>query len=323
MSFQPPRRLTTRRGFLGLGAATLVLPALSACGALTGPRPDPVIAALHALASSDLAALEQLGTEAEATAAVRRTQLAALQREIQRSCGTAGDGTTPQQCLDTNVQAAPVSANKAALIVSSARTSPLLREAFEQRSALEEDYAARLAVAVDAGCVIAARAAGASWESLEPQWGDVDMGSLIGGAQEYLEAALQAEYATIYGLGLAAEVPAALTEALSSRADRHRRLRDAIIAVYRASEIEPPVAAPAYRELPGGVDHRSAPIAFAAALEWHASQAWEAVARYARSAEVRAFALQAAGVVAAGAAGLDQVEQPSQELEALPGLAPS
>lgn len=301
------------------------LPALAACTHLTPPRPDRGVEVLRALAARDA----QLLSDAEVDlSALRSAQQTALGTEITRACGTHKDGKPVEQCgSDVQLPATLPQAATAADILADSRGNTALVEALDG-SALREDYPARLATAVDGGLVLALRVAGAEWDDLVPavpvtqESGE----NLAKGAEDQLGAALQAEYMLIYGTGLAAahSTGEALT-AVMARAERHRLLRDRAREIMEASGLAVPEGAAGYSSADAGSGAADGtevpspgdtPMEYLAAIERYCAQAWEDAFKVAKEAPMRLFALQAAGVAAAGSAALS-----ANNVEPLPGLS--
>lgn len=307
-----------RRAFLAASLTALSAPALTSCADLVAPRPDGTIEVLHALANRDVKNLEEVqgqGSAATAVAEIRAAQAEALAAEITRACGTLKDGRAPEKCGEAvALPAAQPAPDDLVAMIDSSRSSRAILDSLASRGTLREDYDARLATAVDGGLVLAARLAGAKWEDLVPQPPTGE--SLLRDAESQLTDALQAEYALIYGLGVVApHVTGDDATAVEARGVRHRLLRDAAIALFAQEELQAPSAAAGYsatKEAPAPDD---APIDYLIALERHCAQAWEDVVKAAKEAPTRLFALNAAGISAAGASSLA-----GDATQALPGL---
>lgn len=301
----------SRRGFLGAALALGTLPALSACSSLVAPRPDYGVEVLGALASRDAKVLNDADAD---LAALRQTQLTALNEEITRACGTRKDGKPVEECGTDDAIDVPLPPNATPKdVLMDARSNVALTDCLENRNTLRADHTARLATAVDGGLVLGLRAAGADWEELIPA---VPVGDgLTADAEEQLSTALKAEYMLIYGVGVAAPATTAdTTSALMARGDRHRTLRDRARKVLEASGAEVPEGAAGYmpKDVPSPQEK---PVEYITALERYCAQAWEDVFKAAKNGALRLFALQAAGVAAGGAAAMA-----GNELEPLPGL---
>lgn len=304
-------RTLSRRGFLAAAFAVGSLPALSACSHLVAPRPDYAIEVLHALAARDAHLLIDANPD---LAAVRSAQVTELDKEITRACGAHKDGKPVDECgSDVAAPASLATGAHAKVLLTDSRNNPVLAKALDSRTALREEHTARLATAVDGGMVLALRAAGAEWEELVPLIpSDRDE---ISGAEEQMTKALQAEYMMIYGVGVAApHVGGDTTTALLARGERHRILRDRARLILEDSDVEVPESAPGYMP-EDAPSPDTAPVDYMIALERYCAQAWEAVLLAANNPRMRMFALQAAGVAAAGAAALG-----GNNLEPLPGL---
>ncbi len=304
-------RTFTRRGFLAAALTVGALPALSSCSHLVAPRPDYAIEVLRALASRDARALND---EYPDLAAVRSTQVTELDKEITRACGTRKDGKPVEECRsDVAVPGSLFAGADAKLLLTDSRNNPVLTKALDSRTALREKHTARLASAVDGGLVLALRTAGAEWEELVPAIpSDRDK---ISGAEEQLATALKAEYMVIYGVGVAApRVTGDATSAFMARGERHRIVRDRVRKIMEDAEVGVPASAPGYMP-EGAPSPDTAPVDYMIALERYCAQAWEDVLTAAKNAQMRLFALQAAGIAAAGAAALG-----GNNLEPLPGL---
>nr|WP_240393908.1 DUF4439 domain-containing protein [Corynebacterium lactis] len=318
-----PARPLCRRNFLAAALATLATPALASCTHLVAPRPDAAIEVLHALAARDAELLSGAKDAAEAgtVSQIRSAQAEKLGAEIARACGTLKDGNKPERCGD-DVHLGSTAADGSdpvALLIAS-RSDTALLDSLAQRSTLREDYQARLATATDGGVVLAARAVGASWKMLTPKApatpADGSGPNLLRGAEDQIAAALSAEYALIYGLGVAApHVGSDNREAVEARGERHRAIRDEVTALYGSQSLRAPAPAPGYSDAPGAPSPQDKPVEYLAALERSCAQAWEDVVKAAAEAPTRLFALQAAGLSAAGASALG-----GAELEPLPGL---
>lgn len=304
-------RTFSRRGFLTAALSVGSLPALSACSQLVAPRPDYAIEVLHALAARDAHLLIDGNP---ALAAVRSAQVTELDKEITRACGTRKDGKPVDECgSDVAVPGSLAAGADAKLLLTDSRNNPVLTKALDSRTALRERHAARLGTAVDGGLVLALRTAGAEWEELIPTVpSDRDE---ISGAEEQVATALQAEYMMIYGVGVAApRVGGDTTAALLARGERHRILRDRTRIVLEDADAEVPESAAGYMP-EDAPSPDTAPVDYIIALERYCAQAWEDVLLAANNPRMRMFALQAAGVAAAGAAALG-----GNNLEPLPGL---
>lgn len=308
-------RAISRRGFLAAALAVGTLSTLSSCAHLTSPRPDRGAEVLRALAARDKELFADSNAELEA---LRSAQNRVLEAEITRACGSRKDGKPVDEC-GSSVQLAsnlPPAATAADILTDSRSNTALLQVLDE--GALRENYAARLATAVDGGLVLALRSVGAQWQELLPTVPNAqEFGkNSVTGAEEQLATALRAEHMMVYGSGVvAARVSGERTTAVMARAERHRVLRDRCWELLTAADLEAPEPAAGYTST-GVPSPTDAPIEYLDALERYCAQAWEDVFKSARKAPLRLFALHAAGVSAAGAAALN-----GAEMEPLPGLA--
>lgn len=316
--FPFPHRLRTRRRVaVGSLLAALTLGVTAGCSSLTSPQPDPVLKQMLALSLRDA---ESVGGE---PADMRATQAEALQEEIARSCGTHRDGSAPEECVAPPAPAAEPTetpergvelSHQSQLLLNSLEPSEAMENALDDRNSLREDYSVYLASSVTGGIVLAARESGVEWSALAPVFPEGT--ELSGSDAELLTQALDAEYALIYGMGVAApRVDADRTLSTETSADRHRQIRDEVVRVLGGADEEIPVPAPGYRGTSDDRDVDENPVAYAAALEQSAAGAWRTVLAEARSPQVRQFALQAAGVSEAGAAVFN-----GQPVDALPGF---
>lgn len=297
---RPRLRRRTLIGAVGATFGALSL-AVSGCSTLTPPQPDPVIDHMLALSLRDADLLE--GQPAES----RDTQAQALEEEVARECGTHRDGSAPEECLALPAPAEDITpdgdvelSHQAQLLLNSLDPSDSMYDAMDSRDALREEYPAFLASSVTGGIVLAAREVGVTWNDLTPQFPEgTDVNS---SDADLLAQALDAEYALIYGMGVAApRVPAELSESTATSADRHRAVRDEVVRVLGVSGVDVPVPAPGYSGSVDGHDVDEDPAAFATALERSAAGSWRTVLLEAKSPQVRQFALQAAGLSEAGA----------------------
>lgn len=290
----PRTHQPTRRQVLagGAGLAALLLGA-GGCGALTLPSADDALMRMRALASRDAAALQ--GPAAQ----VRAAHAEALGAEITRSCGTRDDGSAPEGCGEAPAAPAPPSGAAPEEQLLGARLDPDLVEALDGRT-LRQDYNALLAAAVDGGIVLAARGLDVDWEDLVPAKPTGDIG---GKDADLLASALEAEYALVYGMGVAApRIDAEFQVSAGTSADRHRLLRDRVIAALDDAGRDIPPSSPGYAIADGAPDPDVDAAAFAGHLESAAADAWRHVLREASATAVRMTALGAAGLAQAGAA---------------------
>lgn len=284
-----------RRAFLlgatGLGGALAL--AAAGCTPIMAPSADPVVEAAWALALRDADALEGVTSE------VRRAQAAALAAEVSRSCGVLEDGSSPEECVATPspLPAVPSPADAERVLIDS-RSSQLLHDALGSGHSLDDPYEATLMSAVDGGIVLAARGLDVEWRDLVP--------AVVGEPLDEDDAApfadaLIAEYALVYGMGVASpRVSADLRASTSSSADRHRLLRDRVISMLDDAGIAAPLAEPGYATVDGAPSPDDDAAGFAATLEDVCAQAWRQALMNAKEPAARAFALQAAGLCHAG-----------------------
>lgn len=282
-------------GAAGLGGALTL--AAAGCTPITGPSADPVVEAAWALALRDAGVLGDASPE---VAGVRRTQADALAAEVSRACGVLEDGTSPEECVTapSPLPAAPSPAD-AVSVLRDSRGSSSLHDALSSGRALQDPYEATLLSAVDGGVVLALRGLEVEWRDLVPEY---DGGEAIDedDAAAFADA-LIAEYALVYGMGVAApRIAADFRESTSTSADRHRVLRDRVISALEDAGVPVPVAEPGYSVVDGAPDPEQDAAGFAAALEDSCAQAWRQALMAAKEPAARAFALQAAGLCHAG-----------------------
>lgn len=302
-------RTLPRRSFLvgaaGVaGAATL---ATAGCGSLLPPSADPVVRAAWALSLRDADLLS--GPAAEA----RAEQEGALSREVVRACGLREDGTSPEECVAAPdpLPAAPSPAGPAD-VLADARSSATLVDELGGRAAARDPYPANLLASVDGGLVLALRGLEVDWRELVPEPVEMDADD----AAVFADA-LRAEYALVYGMGVAApRVPGEYRQSTATSADRHRLLRDRVIGMAGGADVELPAAAPGYDVVDGAPDPETRAAEFAAHLEAACASAWRDAFIAAADPRARLFALQAAGLAHAGAAVFA-----GDGAAALPGLA--
>lgn len=290
-----------RRAFLagaaGLGGALTL--AAAGCSPISGPSADPVVEAAWELALRDV---DVLGDAAPAAADVRRTQADALAAEVTRACGVLDDGTSPEECVaaPSPLPAAPAPAD-AVTVLRDSRASSLLYDALSSGRALRDPYEAALVSAVDGGVVLSLRGLDVGWRDLVPEHTDEE--GIDGDDAAAFADALIAEYALVYGMGVAApRIAPELRESTATSADRHRMLRDRVISMLEDADVAVPVAEPGYSVVDGAPDPERDAAGFAAALEDSCAEAWRRALMEAKEPAARAFALQAAGLCHAGGA---------------------
>lgn len=306
-----------RRAFLagsaGLGGALAL--AAAGCAPIVPPSPDAVVEAAWALALRDAGVLESTAPDA---AAVRSRQAEALAKEVTRSCGVHEDGTVPEECAaaPSPLPAAP-SPSDAVRLLGDSRSHTSLHDALDSGRALREPYEAALVSAVDGGLVLALRGLGVEWDDLVPAY--VADEPLTEEDAAPVADALLAEYALVYGMGVAApRIDAAYRESTETSADRHRLLRDRVVAMLGDAGVPVPVPEPGYAVADGAPDPADDAAGFAAALEESCAQAWRVALTEAKRPAARMFALRAAGLCHAGGAVFR-----GEGTAALPGLAPA
>ncbi len=288
-----------RRAFLigaaGLGGAATL--AAAGCTPITGPSADPVVEAAWALALRDADVLAPSSAE---VAAVRRTQAESLAAEVVRACGVREDGTSPEECVaaPSPLPAAPSPAD-AETVLRDSRAASALHDALGQNRSLQDPYEAALLAAVDGGLVLALRGMRVDWGELVPELGGGE--PLDDDDAAPFADALIAEYALIYGMGVAApRIAAEYRRSTATSADRHRSLRDRVIGILEGAGVPVPVAEPGYSVVDGAPDPENDAAGFAAALEDSCAEAWRTALTAAKKPAARAFALQAAGLCHAG-----------------------
>ncbi|WP_448850978.1 DUF4439 domain-containing protein [Corynebacterium sp. 335C] len=297
---QPSLRRPTRRRVLagGAGLAVLLLGA-GGCSVLHLPEADDALQAMRGLAARDSAVLP--GHPGE----VRLAHAEALGAEITRSCGVREDGTRPEGCGDAPGAPAPAGGDPVGELTDSRGHASLLT-ALDGRRTLSDAYECELAAAVDGGIVLALRSLDVDWEDLvpDPAAAVAESGEgLSGDDADLLAAALEAEYALVYGMGVAApRIADDLRVSAGTSADRHRILRDRVIALLEDAGEEVPAAAPGYAVAAGAPDPDADAAGFARHLERTAAEKWRAVLAGSRTPALRLAALQAAGLSQAGAA---------------------
>ncbi|MFD5867184.1 DUF4439 domain-containing protein [Corynebacterium sp. NPDC060344] len=294
-----------RRAFLvgAAGAGGALALAAAGCAPITAPSADPVVEAAWALALRDA---DVLGDAASSAAETRAAQADALAAEVSRSCGVLEDGSSPEECVaaPSPLPAAPSPSEPVAVLAES-RGSGLLYDALGSGRALQDPYEAALVSAVDGGIVLALRGLGTEWADLVPELaggGDNEEDGVLDAddAAPFADA-LIAEYALIYGMGVAApRIGGELRQSTATSADRHRMLRDRVISLVEDAGADVPVAEPGYAVVDGAPDPESDAAGFAAALEDSCAQAWRQALLDAKKPAARAFALHAAGMCHAG-----------------------
>ena len=288
-----------RRSFLvgaaGLGGALTL--AAAGCTSIVAPSADPVVEAAWALALRDAPLLRDAAAPA---AEARAAQADALAAEVTRACGVLDDGSSPQECVaaPSPLPAAPSPADARAVLLDS-RSSQLLHDALGSGRSLEDPYEATLMSAVDGGLVLALRGLDVDWRELTPEYaGDEVLDE--DDAAPFADA-LIAEYALVYGMGVASpRVSADLRASTSSSADRHRLLRDRVISMLDDAGIAAPLAEAGYATVDGAPSPDDDAAGFAAALEDACAQAWRQALINAKEPAARKFALKAAGLCHAG-----------------------
>lgn len=106
-------------------------------------------------------------------------------------------------------------------------------------------------------------------------------------------AALDTEYAVIYGYGIvSAHCNPAVNDLVSSALSRHRERRDQVIQMLMARSVTPPVAAAGY-QLPMAVNTQVEAAQLAARMENDTAVAWRAVLEQGQSPQDRQFAVTA------------------------------
>lgn len=315
-------RPLTRRTFFSLTALVGCGAALSSCTKLLPPKPDAAVEALLTLANRDRSLDSTVDNQYFAEfIAIRAEQAQVLEAEIARACGTHPNGEAPENCPSqptaTTSEPAPklsASPENVSDIVTDSRNNQLLSEALDDADNLSSDYAAKLAIAVDAGLVLAARQAGAQAKQLLPAPALVSQ-KTAGGKQE-LRAAVEAEYAAIYGLTIAsAYLDANHRELAETYADMHRSLRDLAITLLNNVGEEVPTPPAGYDAIDSAANLRTDTANFVSAVLGSTSDAWRMVIEHSRSGPSRLFALQAAGISTAQAAAILD-----NSTAALPGL---
>lgn len=312
----------SRRTFLGLATLLGVGTTLSACTKLLPPKPDAALLALLPLAARDqnIEAAAEFPYYSE-FAATREQHRLALQTEITRSCGThlngeSGDNCSAESVADLAIRAPEFATAPSSVIdiVADSRNNQTLLETLDNGSNLNSDYAAKLAIAIDGGLVLAARKAEASYEDLMPR-AELVMNGVDGGKEE-LRAAVEAEYAAIYGLTVAsAYLDQDHQKLAAAYSDMHRKVRDMAISLLSASKEEVPTPPAGYDAIDSAANLRTDTVNFLADILGATSDAWRAVIQHSRNGDSRLFALQAAGIsIAQAAAMLDN------STAALPGL---
>ncbi|MEJ6019498.1 DUF4439 domain-containing protein [Corynebacterium sp. H113] len=296
--------------------------------------------------------LDPNGQYAEAiTAALhaRSEHEGVLSTEIRRVCGTYDDGSVDEECIAKPAPAAkpaptadaspastatsaatsatatssPASSTAAqpadstlAMLLSDSRSSASLLDSLAKKKSLSEDYETLLAAAIDGGLVLVLRAMDVDWEDLVPR--TPLAASELHDDLPHLTTALTAEFALIYGMGVAApRITEEYRESTVTSADRHRQLRDNALAVFTACNATPPVAEPGYIEVKSAPQPEDDAAGFAAALEGACATAWRTAVMECKHPQARLFALQAAGISQAGAevfAGNPEAPLPGMEL---------
>ncbi|WP_295624188.1 DUF4439 domain-containing protein [uncultured Corynebacterium sp.] len=293
----------TRRSFLvaaGVGGALTF--AAAGCAPIARPSADPVVDAARALALRDASLLDDGSGAGSGLSDVRSTHADALAREVARACGTLEDGSAPEECVaaPTELPAPPAAGSDSTTVLADSRGAAPLLEALEGGGALRDPYEAVLVAAVDGGIVLASRALDVDWDDLVPAADGIELSD--DDAQLFADA-LVAEYGLIYGMGVAApRIEATLRESTSTSADRHRLLRDRVVAALDDAEVDVPLADAGYSVADGAPTPEENPGEFCAALEDAAAQAWREALVNVEDPAARAFALQAAGLSQAGAA---------------------
>ncbi|KAA8965429.1 ferritin-like domain-containing protein [Mycobacterium sp.] len=116
------------------------------------------------------------------------------------------------------------------------------------------------------------------------------------GASAYdaaLRAALDTEYAVIYGYGIvSAHCAPAVNDLVSSALSQHRERRDRVIEMLAARSLTVPVAAAGY-QLPMAVNTPVEAARLAARMENDTAVAWRAVLEQAPTPQDRGFAVTA------------------------------
>lgn len=291
----PPLPFSRRSFLVGsaclAGAAPL---AVAGCSSVLNPSADPVVRAAWGLALRDVRALPE-GRPRE----VRAAHADALATEVARACGVREDGTSPENCVAEPEELPVAPADPGAVpMLSDARSSASLIEGLNRRSAADEPFDANLLAAVDGGLVLALRGEGVEWAELVPA--ELELGEDDAGV---FASALSAEYALVYGMGVAApRVPAEFRASTGTSADRHRLLRDRVAAMIGAAGVTVPPAAPGYDVVDGAPDPSESAAEFAATLEAACADAWRGAFTAAKDPAARLYALRAAGLAQAGAA---------------------
>lgn len=317
----------SRRRFLlaalGVTAAASLPTSLTGCTKLQRPTADRVVDAYHKLALRDLEFLTSAGgTGAGTTIEVRTAHRDRLAEEIKRSCGIHEDGSAPEECgpAESSGLPAPDTGATPLDVLADARSHQLIVDALTRKSDFTDAFEVELVTAIDGGLVLAMRNLGQSWPKLVPDAPKASDGQdLLSGCEEPLTQALKAEYGLIYSFGVVAPKLGndLKTSALTST-DRHRLLRDRTVALFDAAGIAAPVADPAYVATDSSLDPATAPAEFASATEMNCADAWQKVAIAAKNPQMRLFALQSAGLAAAGSSIFAGAPE-----EPLPGLQAS
>lgn len=296
----PPLPALPRRSFLvgaaGLGGALTL--AAAGCTSIVAPSADPVVEAAWALALRDAPLLRDAAAPA---AEARAAQADALAAEVTRACGVLDDGSSPQECVaaPSPLPAAPSPADARTVLLDS-RSSGSLHDALAESRSLQDPYEAALVSAVDGGLILALRGLDVDWRELTPEYAGDEV--LDDDDAAVFADALIAEYALIYGMGVAApRLAAEYRQSASTSADRHRVLRDRAIGALEDAGVPVPVAEPGYAVVDGAPDPETDAAGFASALEDSCAQAWRQALVDAKEPAARAFALQAAGLAQAGA----------------------
>ncbi len=319
-----PTPIVSRRAFLGFSATSLgvaIASSVAGCGSWQ-PKPDPVLEAQWARALADQRFLAPddgspaaggADISSEVAAWLNSSRGAAAEAigvEVERSCGVHPNGTVSQSCAgqpdydpekvdqlasSTETTIAAVQSPVSKRIVGSRGTQQLL-DALDARTGLKEEYETLLAASVDGGLVLAARELSVPWDVLVPQLATPES---LGGKSATVNQALISEYELIYAA--VATIPqlegSDRTNAMDS-ADRHRLIRDRVVAALELGGITPPTAQPGY--LP--TDSSENPNQIIAQLEQRCAQAWRDVVLTSADGGLRLFALQAAGLAQAGSA---------------------
>lgn len=277
----------------------------------------------HKLALRDLEFLiTATGAEADAATTLRTIHRDKLAAEIQRSCGVHEDGSAPDECgpATQSGMSAPAGEQTILDVLADSRSNSALLDALRRGADFTDPYEVELVTAVDGGLVLALRNLGQAWSNLVPaQPTPVDGENLLEGCEEDIKAALKAEYGLIYSFGVATTaLDKDLKVSATTSADRHRLLRDRTIAILEGAGVSAPLADPGYTTAGDAPDVKTAAAEFASAAETDCANAWQKVAMHAKDPQMRLFAIQSAGLAAAGSSVFAGAPE-----EPLPGLEAS